>query len=107
MENIIKTNNMKRTELIRELLTELTYKELKQLVQFSRSIKKTSHNNVLDKLREKATFKIRKPVPTPRKTVKQMVKDYEDNIIPPPKKFRDDYKPVLAPRTKKLNLFRR
>ena len=41
------------------------------------------------------------PIPTPRKTVKQMVKDYEDNIIEPPLEFRDDYKPTPKPRTKK------
>ena len=42
-----------------------------------------------------------KPVPLPRKSVKQMVQDYEDNIILPPLEFRDDYKPVPLPRTKK------
>ena len=40
------------------------------------------------------------PVPTPRKSVKQMVKQYEENIILPPAQFRDDYKPVPTPRTK-------
>ena len=48
------------------------------------------------------TYKPRPPVPTPRKSVKQMAKEYEENIIIPPLEFRDDYKPVLAPRTKKL-----
>ena len=42
-----------------------------------------------------------KPIPIPRKSVKQMVQDYEDNIILPPLEFRDDYKPVPLPRTKK------
>ena len=45
--------------------------------------------------------KTRRPVPTPRKSVKDMVKEYEDNIISPPPEFRDDYKPIPAPRTKK------
>ena len=45
--------------------------------------------------------KPRRPIPTPRKSVKQMVQDYEDNIILPPLEFRDDYKPVPLPRTKK------
>ena len=45
--------------------------------------------------------KLIKPIPTPRKGVKQMVQDYENNIILPPLEFRDDYKPVPAPRTKK------
>ena len=42
-----------------------------------------------------------KPIPIPRKSVKQMVQDYEENIILPPLEFRDDYKPVPLPRTKK------
>ena len=45
--------------------------------------------------------KTRRPVPTPRKSVKDMVKEYEDNIIFPPPKFRDDHKPIPLPRTKK------
>ena len=47
------------------------------------------------------TYKPRPPVPTPRKSVKQMAKEYEENIILPPPEFRDDYKPFPAPRTKK------
>ena len=43
----------------------------------------------------------RRPVPTPRKSVKDMVQQYEDNIISPPLEIRDDYKPIPAPRTKK------
>ena len=45
------------------------------------------------------TYKPRKPIPTPRKSVKEMVQNYEDNIILPPPEFRD--KPVPLPRTKK------
>ena len=45
--------------------------------------------------------KPRRPVPTPRKSVKDMVQQYEENIILPPVEFRDDYKPIPAPRTKK------
>ena len=41
----------------------------------------------------------RKPITTPRRSVKQMVTDYEQNIILPPPEFRD--KPIPAPRTKK------
>ena len=45
----------------------------------------------------------KRPIPTPRtyKSVKDMVQQYEDNIIIPPPEFRDDYKPIPAPRTKK------
>ena len=46
------------------------------------------------------TYKPRPPVPTPRKSVEQMAKEYEENIILPPPEFRDNYKPVPAPRTK-------
>ena len=41
------------------------------------------------------------PIPIPHKSVKQMVQDYEDNIIEPPLEFRDDYKPTPKPRAKK------
>ena len=34
----------------------------------------------------------RRPIPTPRKSAKEMAKEYEDNIILPPSEFRDDYK---------------
>ena len=44
------------------------------------------------------TYKPRRPIPTPRKNVKQMVKQYEENIILPPLEFRDNYKPVPTPR---------
>ena len=43
----------------------------------------------------------KRPVPTPRKSVKSMVQQYEDNVISPPPEFGDDYKPIPAPRTKK------
>ena len=39
-----------------------------------------------------------KPKPIPRKSVKQMVKEYED-MIQPPEQFRDGYKPIPKPRT--------
>ena len=40
-----------------------------------------------------------KPKPVPCKSVKQMVKEYEDHIIQPPEQFRDGYKPIPKPRT--------
>ena len=45
----------------------------------------------------------KRPVPAPRKSVKDMVQQYEDNIIIPPPELRDDYKPIPAPRTKKTS----
>ena len=50
---------------------------------------------------DKPVPKPRRPVPTPRKSVKDMVQQYEDNIIIPPPEFRDDHKPIPLPRTKK------
>ena len=50
---------------------------------------------------DKPVPKPRRPVPTTRKSVKDMVQQYEDNIIIPPPEFRDDHKPIPLPRTKK------
>ena len=50
---------------------------------------------------------VKKSVPKPRKSAKQMVKEYEDLTLPPPPQFRDGYipvpvqEPVPAPRTDK------
>ena len=41
----------------------------------------------------------RRPIPTPRKSVNQMVQDYESNIILPPVPAPRTKKPVPAPRT--------
>jgi len=76
------TNNMdKRT------LSQLSKAELIQML-----LKK---NIEMKKLLQK-----QKPAPTPRKSVKQMVQDYEENIILPHLEFRDDYKPIPKPRIK-------
>ena len=48
----------------------------------------------------KPITKRRSPIPTPRKSVKQMAKEYEENIILPPQEFRDHYKPITTQRTK-------
>ena len=45
------------------------------------------------------TVKSKTPIPMPRKTVNQMVQEYENIIILPPLEFRD--KPIPKPRTKK------
>ena len=55
-------------------------------------------------------YKSRPPIPTPRKNVKKMVQNYENNIILPPLEFRDKptpriYKarpPIPTPRTKQM-----
>ncbi|KAL9970556.1 hypothetical protein ACROYT_G022954 [Oculina patagonica] len=51
------------------------------------------------KANQPKVYKPRPPIPTPRKSVKQMIDDYEENIIQPPLKFRDDYRPTPKPRT--------
>ena len=69
-------------------------------------LKKLSKSQLINMLMKQSVKKPKiiiddhKPVPAPRKSVKQMVKDYEDNIIPPPTQLRDDYKPVPVQRTK-------
>ena len=68
--------NDEKIKLINELLDGLNINDLKRLVIFKR--------NTLTK---------------PRKTVKQLTKEYEENIIQPPIEFKD--KPIPLPRTKK------
>ena len=89
MKNIISTNskmnksdleNLSKNELI-EMLLKLQAKQKKPKIIIVDDSKSA-------------------PIPTPRKSVKQMVEDYEDNIILPPPEFRDGYKPVPMPRTK-------
>ena len=56
------------------------------------SLKKLSKSQLIKLLlQQNAELQSRKPIPAPRKSVKQMVQDYEDNIIQPPTpEFRDD-----------------
>jgi len=65
------------------------------------SLKKLSKSQLIKLLlkQENNTPIKKRPIPTPRKSVKDMVKRYEENIILPPIQFRD--KPVPAPRTVK------
>ena len=66
------------------------------------SLKKLSKSQLIKMLlQQNEELQSRKPIPAPRKSVKQMVKEYEDNIILPPLEFRDDYKPIPKPRNKK------
>ena len=69
------------------------------------SLKKLSKSKLIKLLlkqeNKKPVQQKRRPIPTPRKSVKEMVKQYEDNIIQPPAEFRDNYKPIPTPRTKK------
>ena len=80
--------NMNKADLKKLSKSEL----IKLLMKQSKDVESHVQENI----------KRRRPIPTPRKSVKDMVKRYEDNIILPPLEFRDDYKPIPAPRTKKL-----
>ena len=71
------------------------------LLKQNLEIKKLLLKNMKLQPKNDDNIKPRRPIPTPRKSVKQMVHDYEDNIILPPLEFRDDYKPIPKPRTKK------
>ena len=66
------------------------------------SLEKLTKSQLIDLLlQQNVKPQPRKPIPTPRKSVKQMVQEYENNIILPPIEFRDGYKPIPKPRTKK------
>ena len=66
------------------------------------SLKKLSKSKLIELLlkQQKSIEEQRRTIPTPRKSVKEMVQQYEENIISPPIEFRDD--PIPPPRTKKL-----
>ena len=130
-KKIISTNNnnMKtKNQLLRELLTGISLDDLRVLVD----LKKKMHFKPMD-VKQMAqeyessviqppiefrddykpvpaprsnvnpipALRTNKPIPAPRKSVKDMVQEYENHIILPPPEFRDDYKPVPLPRTKK------
>ena len=88
-------------------------KEYNQLVMNKKELKKLSKSQLIEKLLKLEESMKKKPTPTPRsrrpipmprlkKSVKSLVDAYEQNIIPTPLEFRDDYKPTPAPRTKKV-----
>ena len=82
--NLINMNNsdlkkLSKSELIKLLLKQNARKHIK-----------------IEIMDDKPVPKPRRPVPTPRKSVKDMVQQYEDNIIIQPSE-----KPIPAPRTKK------
>ena len=68
-----------------------------------KDLEKLNKSELIELLLNQQQQQQQKPIPAPRtsKSVKDMVQQYEDNIIQPPSEFRDDYKPIPAPRTKK------
>ena len=97
MEKIISTNNMDKRTLLKQTKSQLINLLLKQNAE----IKKLLQKNMKPKPKNDHNIKPRRPIPTPRKSVKQIVQEYEDKIILPPLEFGDDYKPIPKPRTKK------
>ena len=65
------------------------------------SLEKLSKSELINLVLEQMSPKPMRPIPTPRKSIKDMVQQYEDDVISPPPQFRDDYKPIPLPRTKK------
>ena len=72
-----------------------------------RDLKKLSKSQLINMLLKQSekipipTPRVKKPVPAPRKSVREMVNQYEQTIIAPPMEFRDGYKPIPMPRRKK------
>ena len=97
----MKSEKSNYTDMDKASLKKLSKSELIKLLL--KLEKKKSKIIVVDNTKpvpELRTYKPRRPIPTPRKSVKQMAEEYEENIILPPPEFRDNYKPVPAPRTK-------
>ena len=90
-------------KLLKKIFTIVKYRMEKSNhnIMNKKNLKKLSKSELIKLLLKQDKPVKRRPVPTPRKSVKQMVKQYEENIILPPPEFRDNYKPVPAPRTKK------
>ena len=65
------------------------------------SLEKMSKSELIDLLLEQFSNKPMRPIPAPRKSVKSMVQQYEVNVSSSPTYFKDDYKPIPAPRTQK------
>ena len=65
------------------------------------SLEKMSKTELIDLILEQFSYKPMRPIPTPRKSVKSIVQQYEVNISSPPTHFKDDFKPIPAPRTQK------
>ena len=84
MEKIISTNNMDKNALKKQSkskLINLLLQQKKQMKLLFQKIKLLSQQNVKQHFKNDNDYKPRKPIPTPRKSVKQMAQEYEDNII--------------------------
>ena len=75
--------------------------EKKNNLEKKASLEKMSKSELIDLLLEQFSHKPMRPIPLPRKSVKSMVQQYEVNVSSSPTYFKDDYKPIPAPRTQK------
>ena len=88
----LKKNNILSINMNKDSLKKLSKSELiKLLLKQSKDVESNVQENI----------KRKRPIPAPRKSVKEMVKRYEENIILPPMQFRDNYKPIPKQRTVK------
>ena len=97
-KNNISTNNMNKTDL-----KKLSKSQLIKLLLANNSNSQQELTNV-SSLQQEATNKRtvkRKPIPAPRKNVKKMIENYEENIIDPPIQFQD--KPTITLKKRKKN----
>ena len=79
-QKIISTYNMDKRTLLKQTKSQLINLLLKQNLE----IKKLLQQNMKLQPKNDDNVKPRKPIPTPWKSVKQIVQDYEDKIILPP-----------------------
>ncbi|PFX21556.1 Terminal uridylyltransferase 4 [Stylophora pistillata] len=87
----MKEVNDKKAYMNKNEVQNLTKDQLIDIIMNLRPVPKYQPKPTSRKIKFTASFK----------NVKQMVESYEENIIEPPLEFRDDYKPVPKPRTKK------
>ena len=102
MKNIIYTNSMNNSDLKNLTKSQLINLLLKQNAEIQKLLQANQQQQQQQQQQPKNDDNVqpRRPIPTSRKSVKQMVQEYEDHIILPPLEFRDGYKPVPLPRTK-------
>ena len=96
--NIGMTEKKIEKKLKNKMLEDITINSKQPMAEISNLI--NMDKSFLEKLSKSELVEIilqknkTRPIPAPRKSVKDMVQQYEDNI-------RDDHKPIPAPRTKK------
>ena len=86
--NIISTNSMNKGDLKNLTKSQFINLLLKQ------------NSEIKELLQQNAKPETEKLIPDPPKSVKQMVQDYEENIILPPVPKPRTMKPIPQPRTK-------